>query len=339
MQQLLALTVEHEFRLPVQIVNGATGEDARRGVGNTRRAIVDQFRRSKGFDVLILSPDVAGIGLTIVEANHVIHYGRWWNPAKESQATDRVYRIGQTKPVHVYYPIARHPQRVFASFDEKLDALLKNRKQLAANFLTPMPSEDELQRELLQSLGFEHQNTPGEQIISTDDLNKLTWDRFESFIALVENKQGRKTWLSPKSGDGGIDVVSRLGSEVRLIQCKHTQWTNAIDTETVAELVSSCDAFRASVQITGFTFKPVLITNSSVPRSVRDFARNRDIEIISTLSFDSYIGPLQCSRAEVELAEEDRYASLGRLKHDLVAELMRKATVETTAQSAASSRN
>jgi hypothetical protein len=40
------------------------------------------------FDVLILSPFVAGVGLTIVEANHVIHYGRWWNPAVEAQATE-----------------------------------------------------------------------------------------------------------------------------------------------------------------------------------------------------------------------------------------------------------
>jgi hypothetical protein len=101
MQQLLALTLEHVFKIPVHIVNGATGKDVRLGVGNSRRAIVDAFRKSIGFNILILSPDVAGIGLTIVEANHVIHYGRWWNPAKESQATDRVYRIGQTNPVHV----------------------------------------------------------------------------------------------------------------------------------------------------------------------------------------------------------------------------------------------
>ena len=106
MQQLLALTLEHVFGFKVHIVNGTTGKDGRQGIGKSQRGIVDAFRKSPGFDILILSPDVAGIGLTIVEANHVIHFGRWWNPAKESQATDRVYRIGQTKPVHVYYPVA-----------------------------------------------------------------------------------------------------------------------------------------------------------------------------------------------------------------------------------------
>jgi len=68
----------------------------------TRNGILHEFRSKPGFDVLILSPFVAGIGLTIVEANHVVHYGRWWNPAAESEATDRAYRIGQMKDVWVY---------------------------------------------------------------------------------------------------------------------------------------------------------------------------------------------------------------------------------------------
>jgi hypothetical protein len=59
--------------------------------------------------VLILSPFVAGIGLTIVEANHVVHYGRWWNPAVESQATDRAYRIGQTKKYRFTCPYCEIP--------------------------------------------------------------------------------------------------------------------------------------------------------------------------------------------------------------------------------------
>ena len=48
-----------------------------------------------------------------MEANHVVHYGRWWNPAVESQATDRAYRIGQAKEVSVYLPILRDPSGEF----------------------------------------------------------------------------------------------------------------------------------------------------------------------------------------------------------------------------------
>jgi hypothetical protein len=323
MQQLLALTLEHVCGFQVHIVNGATGKDGRQGIGKTRRGIVDSFRDSPGFNVLILSPDVAGIGLTIVEANHVIHYGRWWNPAKESQATDRVYRIGQTRPVHVYYPVSIHPERAFPTFDEKLDDLLRVRKQLAAEFLTPMPGEDDLQRELLNSLGVTDEDITPQQMLTVDDLSSLTWDRFESLIGLIESKYGRKVWLSPKCGDGGIDVVSQLGSEVRVIQCKHTQWTNAIDKEVLYELMSSSDSFRANLRVAGYTFKPVLITNSSVSRQIKEFGLGRDIEIVAIDSFRSYIGGVKCTRAEVEGIERDRYATLPRLKGDLIDHLKR----------------
>lgn len=320
MQQLLALTLEHEFGFPIHIINGATNKNTQR-VGNSRRMIVERFRKSDGFNILILSPDVAGIGLTIVEANHVIHYGRWWNPAKESQATDRVYRIGQSKDVHVYYPIARHPQGLFQTFDEKLDDLLRRRKQLASDFLTPMPPEDELQKELLQSLGVGYGDPPHEQVITCEDLSKLTWDRFESLVGLIEMRYGRQIWLSPKSGDGGVDVVARLGSEIRLIQCKHTQWTSTIDVEIVSELVDASDAFRESLQLTGFTFRPVLITNCNITRAVKSFCRDHDVEIVTGESFGSYLASFRCSRAEIESVENERYPSLGRLRSDLTAAL------------------
>ena len=55
---------------------------------------------------MILSPRAGGVGLTLTAANHVIHLSRWWNPAVEDQCTDRVFRIGQHKTVHVYLPMA-----------------------------------------------------------------------------------------------------------------------------------------------------------------------------------------------------------------------------------------
>ena len=70
--------------------------------------MIDQFNASEGFNTIILSPKAAGVGLNITSANHVIHYTREWNPAIESQATDRIYRIGQKKDVKVYYPIVRY---------------------------------------------------------------------------------------------------------------------------------------------------------------------------------------------------------------------------------------
>jgi len=156
MQGILAKVLQEEFKLPVRIINGETklraGSLKASGV-KTRNVILHEFRSRPGFDVLILSPFVAGIGLTIVEANHVVHYGRWWNPAVEAQATDRAYRIGQSNDVSVYLPILRDPSgRVAPSFDERLDLLMNRKQRLAEDFLRPLPPEDEMGGELLTDL-------------------------------------------------------------------------------------------------------------------------------------------------------------------------------------------
>src|SRR5262249_33830063 len=120
MQQLLASVVGSHFHLDVEIVNGTTQRRSTASQRGTRAEILANFGRVDGFNVIVLSPDVAGVGLTIVDANHVIHYGRWWNPAKEMQATDRVYRLGQTRDVHVYFPVTVDPLGQFETFDQKL---------------------------------------------------------------------------------------------------------------------------------------------------------------------------------------------------------------------------
>lgn len=82
-----------------------------------------------------MSPVAAGMGLNVTAANHVIHYSRHWNPAKENQATDRAYRIGQDKDVYVYYPMAVSPD--FKSFDVTLDELLSRKINLASSTIFP----------------------------------------------------------------------------------------------------------------------------------------------------------------------------------------------------------
>jgi hypothetical protein len=246
-QQLLAGVISAEFGLEVAIVNGATPRHgATKRQSETRSALVKRFRDSQGFDVIVLSPDVAGIGLTLVEANHVIHYGRWWNPAKEAQATDRVYRIGQTRDVHVYYLIAKDPQGEFRSFDEIMHDLIRRRRDLAAEFLAPMPAEDDLKLELAREV-FDDQLQPDEAAssISEEDVRLLPADRFEALTALIESKAGAKVILTPLAGDEGIDVVAVSKTEIRLLQCKHTLWGNSIDTDVVNELIAAFDGYRA----------------------------------------------------------------------------------------------
>ena len=125
LQVRLKRWIETKFSVQVDIVNGDTKATAKDARVITRKRIVDNFQTGSGFGVLIMSPIAAGVGLTITGANNVIHLERHWNPAKEAQATDRVYRIGATRDVNVYLPIVHHPE--FDSFEVTLDRLL-NRK-------------------------------------------------------------------------------------------------------------------------------------------------------------------------------------------------------------------
>jgi hypothetical protein len=129
----LAAEIRRRFGLshPVSCISGEVA-------GDQRQRLVSQFQnRPLGFDVMILSPRAGGVGLTITAANHVIHLTRWWNPAVEDQATDRVYRIGQTRDVDVWVPIAEHPDPSLsaASFDRKLADLLARKRNLAQGLL------------------------------------------------------------------------------------------------------------------------------------------------------------------------------------------------------------
>jgi len=139
-QQMVAAAVQAQFGLQVDIINGDTKSSSRK-VEQTRQGILDRFQAGDGFDVIIMSPVAAGVGLTVTAANNVIHLERHWNPAKEAQATDRVYRIGQQRPVNVYLPVTKHPELI--SFDERLNNLLRNKVDLSDAVVTTDAVSDE----------------------------------------------------------------------------------------------------------------------------------------------------------------------------------------------------
>lgn len=131
MQAILQEVLADRFGIFAPIING---EDS----GRARQGRVDAFNRVHGFGVLILSPEAAGVGLNITGANHVIHYTRLWNPARENQATDRVHRLGQERPVTVHYPIVAGQD--FRSIEQHMDELLAEKSRLADNVLWPRES-------------------------------------------------------------------------------------------------------------------------------------------------------------------------------------------------------
>ena len=110
-----------------------------------RLEYVRRFNSHDGFAAMVLSPEATGVGLDLVGANHVVHYTRLWNPAKEAQATARTHRISQTRPVHVQYPIT--VCSAFTSVEVHLDRLLQDKQQLAEDVIWPT-SKLNVEREL-----------------------------------------------------------------------------------------------------------------------------------------------------------------------------------------------
>ncbi len=140
LQIALKLWLSQIYGLEIHIINGDTAAVQKKQDVLTRKKMIEQFETVAGFNAIIMSPVAAGVGLTVVGANHVIHVERHWNPAKEAQATDRVYRIGQTKDVYVHLPAALHPQ--FDSFDVNLDRLLSGKLMIKDAVVTPEPVDE-----------------------------------------------------------------------------------------------------------------------------------------------------------------------------------------------------
>ena len=87
-----------------------------------REHLIEDFQNNDDRKVMILSLKAGGTGLNLTGADYVIHYDPWWNPAVEDQATDRAYRIGQTKKVFVYRLITKN------TVEEKIQKI-KGRKR------------------------------------------------------------------------------------------------------------------------------------------------------------------------------------------------------------------
>ena len=91
-----------------------------------RDLMVERFQNeSSGPQVFILSLKAGGTGLNLTSANHVFHFDRWWNPAVEDQATDRVFRIGQTRNVQVHKFICA------GTLEERVDEMIERKKEVA----------------------------------------------------------------------------------------------------------------------------------------------------------------------------------------------------------------
>lgn len=131
LQRTLQRCIASKFEIHVDVINGDTSAAADHAASRQKR--IRAFQEKPGFGVIVLSPLAVGFGVNIQAANHVVHFTRTWNPAKEDQATDRAYRIGQERDVVVYYPVIVADD--FVTFDQKLDQLLDWKRGLSSDML------------------------------------------------------------------------------------------------------------------------------------------------------------------------------------------------------------
>ncbi|MDR1929918.1 MAG: DEAD/DEAH box helicase [Treponema sp.] len=116
--ECLKRIIEGELKEPALMYHGGLAQKKRSG-------IIDRFQKDGTERILLISLKAGGLGLNLTAASRVIHYDLWYNPAVENQATDRAFRIGQTRKVFVHRFITKN------SFEEKIEAMLKSKRELA----------------------------------------------------------------------------------------------------------------------------------------------------------------------------------------------------------------
>ena len=279
-QHLLAHVIREQFGLEnVSIVNGDTPGSTQKenSMKMSRQQAVDRFQATSGFNAIVMSPLAAGVGLNITEANHVIHYSRWWNPAKEDQASDRVYRIGQTRPVHIYLPMATHPE--FQTFDVILNELLERKRQLSQGTLFPTERAEVTPLDLLDHLQPTQIEKDSSPPLKIEDIDRLEPRSFEVFVAALFEKQGYRVGLTPYSGDKGADVIahSHQGETFGLlIQVKQRKEGGKPGSEAVDEIVAAKPFYEEKYDT---IFQPMVITNREFTKGARQFSRANQVQM------------------------------------------------------------
>lgn len=190
MGHLLAAMIRKELGVEVLFLHGGSPM-------KKREEMIERFQQRDGTaPVFVLSLKAGGFGLNLTAANHVFHYDRWWNPAVENQATDRAFRIGQTRSVQV------HKYVCSGTLEERVDQMIEQKVELAQNvigsgeqWLTEL-STDQLKQVL--SLSYEDANPTH----ARDVTEKITAADLRSGVAgtQTDDSEDDTTVISPVQG-------------------------------------------------------------------------------------------------------------------------------------------
>lgn len=310
-QKMLQKVIYDIFSIFPSIVNGDTPtiKKAKETNNLSRQQTIDRYQEEIGFNIIILSPLAAGIGLNVTKANHIIHFTRHWNPAKEEQATDRAYRIGQNKNVHVYYPMAVFPESMInedgnkqKSFDETLDILLARKKSLATSTLFPTEQAEVKPDEIFADIfGINSTNNPTP--LNINQIDQLQPNLFEAYIAALYSKQEYQTSLTPFSNDKGVDVVAIKEGENYLVQVKQSKSTIGIS--CVQEIVAAKKYYESRYKE---SFQLVVISNSNFTAQTETLSNINHVNLINRKELELLISKIDISIQDINKNETQRMA-------------------------------
>lgn len=312
-QKMLQKVVYDIFGIFASIINGDTPTTKQlEGKSKlSRQQTIDRFQSEEGFNVIIMSPIAAGVGLNVTKANHIIHYTRHWNPAKEEQATDRAYRIGQQKDVFVYYPMAVFPDNMkdeegnkLKSFDEILDTLLNNKKNLANNTLFPTERAEITPDELFGNI-FGNKTEIKLESQTIGDIDRFNPNLFEASIASLYKKQGFEVFLTPYSNDKGVDIVIMRNNENYLIQAKQTK--SLVENSAIQEIYTAKKYYEDKFKE---QFNLLVITNNDYSSSARILAKSNNIELLNRVNLEKLIKQNNITLEDINKIESQRMTKL-----------------------------
>lgn len=254
-----------------------------------RDDVIAKFQDTDDNAVLLMSVRAGGMGITLTRANHVFHFDHWWNPAIVDQASARVHRIGQKKPVfiHSLYAVDTIEQRIFDLLQQKREvfrAVFGQNAEASDEDLTRMSDED-----LFGLFGLDVPGKPktGAQADSVNgNASKPFADmsprEFEEAVRDMFEGLGYRLSLTKQSGDGGIDLDGHrtgLGGGRVVVQCK--RYSGTVSVTQIRDLfgvVSSDPNIEA-----GF-----LVTTGHFSSQARDFAKDKRITLIDGLELQAY---------------------------------------------------
>ena len=255
-----------------------------------RDEVVSNFQNSDSNIALLMSVRAGGVGITLTRANHVFHFDHWWNPATVDQASARVRRIGQKKPVFVHslYASDTIEERIFKLLQEKrtiFQAVLGGKSEADDSDLNHLTDEDLFGLFGLNAPGKYSASQPPPPLmpkkpapLTPRDFHSMSPREFEESIQEMFRHMDYNLSLTPQSGDGGIDLDGYHISGRRIVvQCKRYKHTVPINyVRELLGVVSSDNNIEMGY----------LITTGKFSRNAKNFALGNPIRLIDGMELE-----------------------------------------------------